>query len=222
MPADAASAARRRNGSRWLLVVGVALGAIFGVAISTSWHRDADQRTSHDSANRERRAAPVAATANTHESVAMARVRALETRLQALESQRSQDAATKPMPREPLSPEQGRMLVRAEVDRVRREARDPSWAPGAEKSFTTELRDLAAKGRFELGVVSCGTTSCIAEVAWDADAQPIEHANAILHHQFSINCVRTVLGPTPEQMVSGGKNRGQVLFDCTDARAEAR
>jgi hypothetical protein len=162
MPADAASAARRRNGSRWLLVVGVALGAIFGVAISTFWHRDADQRPSHDSANHERKAAPVAATANTHESAAMARVRALETRLLTLESQRNQDAATKPTPREPLSPEQGRMLVRAEVDRVRREA------------------------------------------------------------QFSINCVRTVLGPTPEQMVSGGKNRGQVLFDCTDARAEAR
>jgi|RhiMethySRZTD1v2_1073278.scaffolds.fasta_scaffold59078_2 hypothetical protein len=208
-----------RQGSRWLLAVAALLGAIFGVAVTTLWQRDGT-RTVRGEPNEKPGAAPVVAAGSTHEVVTLQRMQALETRLRELESRPAPDAGKPARPREQLSPEQGRALVQAEVERVRREARDPSWAPGIEKSLTTEFRELAARGHFELGPISCGTTSCIAEVTWDADASPIEFAPVILHHPFEVNCARTVVGPTPDQLVMGGKNRGQVLFECTEFRAQ--
>ena len=190
MREDTAAAAPRRRGSRWHLAVAVVLGTIFGIGVATFWRRDANERDT----------------------------RALEARLDALESQRSPDAGTKPPSRAPHSVEQGRKLLRAEVDRVRREPHDPTWAPGVEKLLSTELRELAPKGRFELGKVSCGTTSCIAELTWAAGAHPVEHGTVILHHPFSANCERMLVAAPADRIDSDATNRGEVLFDCTKWR----
>jgi hypothetical protein len=210
----------RQQGSRWLLAGSALLGAIFGVAVTMLWQREPSETASRKVENVASSAAPEVVHAGTNEETTLQRMRALEARMRDIENRQASEAGTQPLKREQLSPEQGRQLVRAEVERVRREARDPSWAPGIEKSLTAEFRELAARGHFELGQISCGTTSCIAEVTWDADASPIEFAPVILHHPFAVNCPRTVVGPTPDQLVPGGKNRGQVLFECTEFRAQ--
>lgn len=110
--------------------------------------------------------------------------------------------------RAPPTPEE----TAAEIERLRREPRDASWAPDAEKSLKADLHELEPKANFVLDKVSCGNTACIADITWNAGADPYAYGDTIQTYHYGIKCFPAIF--LAEQIVEDARRRAIVLFDC--------
>jgi hypothetical protein len=101
------------------------------------------------------------------------------------------------------------------------EAVNASWAPGAEQDIEGDLdrlkdQEWAGRGpiRFEVVGVSCRTSLCVVEVAWDSARTAVEDGAYLATHDYAQSCIVTVFGPSPDEVESDSPFVQEILFDC--------
>jgi hypothetical protein len=87
-------------------------------------------------------------------------------------------AAPPTQPPRTVEEERATMQARATFlqEAIRREARDTSWADGAERAVSDALREARREGVALLGV-ECHTTTCRLELTYDTPERRAEHAD---------------------------------------------
>ncbi len=93
------------------------------------------------------------------------------------------------------------------------EAVDPKWSAKASDSFIDDLAGLSQENGFSVVAADCRTTQCAVVVEWPSYDDATAHFDALLHHNYQINCSRETLLPEPGESAAG-PYQVTVLFNC--------
>jgi len=147
----------------------------------------------------------------------------LDARLRSLEDRAVQPSDTqnaKPVEDVPLANVEDRkrdfwLSFHKLVDDHRRAPVDPAWAD----RNTTKLKDDLLKTGlgFQVGELSCKTTTCLARLTWPSRGQAAKEYADVVHAPLRVNCVRTVI--VDEESASNGETGGTVFLDCANWKA---
>lgn len=116
-------------------------------------------------------------------------------------------------------------LKKQQADRYRQriadhdqEARDPSWAPGAETALTAGLQDVQKHvPTLHIEQVDCRTTSCSVKARWDSYEDAVRTSRFIIANPHNkLRCATEILLPDPADRSQ--PYEATALFDCTKAR----
>lgn len=103
------------------------------------------------------------------------------------------------------------------IQEHRQEPRDPSWAPGAERSLRHELDSLPELGATAFSV-DCRMTTCTVDVEWPSYAEAVARHAKMVEHPYSLSCGREMLVPPPEDPQR--PYRATAVFRCESARTQ--
>lgn len=128
-----------------------------------------------------------------------------------------QAAADQPLPsreesRKQLFEEFARDLQAHESD-----ARDATWARGAESSITEVLANRPGSN-YQVLSVDCRTTSCIAKLGWTSRKEALTGFQTALNATFKPNCAAKILLHDADS--EDAPFQENLILDCTEARAE--
>jgi hypothetical protein len=96
------------------------------------------------------------------------------------------------------------------------EARDSSWASGAELTISSTLLKLGERFGFRTGRVECRTTKCKADIEFPSQSKAIAQFSSLLHEVYEPNCTVSILlpdGAPPDSPVAA-----PLRFDCEESR----
>lgn len=93
------------------------------------------------------------------------------------------------------------------------EAVDPKWSAKASDSFIDDLAGLSQDNGFSVVAADCRTTQCAVVVEWPSYDEATAHFDALLHHNYQVNCSRETLLPEPGESAAG-PYQVTVLFNC--------
>ena len=213
---------QQRRPTRLLFVVALAAGALSGAIVSTLIARGMVRQPYATTTDQDTGAGVVATRTIAVDDGRAAR---LESRISRLE-QRPESADARRAPSEDPAaaaatvgpPPEFYYRRHAEfIDRVRAESVDPSWGPSTAEHLRRDMEKAKALIPFELVNVDCRTTSCLAVVQWDTQADALNGYHKIMMNPFRVNCEHTIL--VPEQPAANGKWQVTMTFDCNDWRA---
>jgi hypothetical protein len=151
----------------------------------------------------------------------VARLRALESRLNRLEARPEPTSASDRSPEAPVQPLDP-ALARAQ-DRERfaerlkehdRERVDAVWASHASRSFHTDLEHLAPGQGFTVVSIDCRSASCVGVLEWPSYDVARKNFIGVVHNGYSLNCARGM--SLPEATDPAAPFRASVLFNCDD------
>lgn len=95
---------------------------------------------------------------------------------------------------------------------------DRTWSRSAETNFEENLLSMS-DASFTLDRFECRTSVCLGELSWETDADAVRDAQRIAEQPYKENCKTSVF--MPELAVGQGlPTAGQLVFDCTDWRAD--
>jgi hypothetical protein len=107
------------------------------------------------------------------------------------------------------------------VARLEREGSDPHWSPGATASFKSDLgKTQAIQTGAVVKDVTCGTTMCAAQIAWNDYASAKKDYKSLLTEKYDLNCKRTVYVPPPDD--PSAAYSATLFLDCESFRADGR
>jgi hypothetical protein len=112
---------------------------------------------------------------------------------------------------------QRRELAASLRQEFEQDARDPRWAPNAERSFDADLRNVNNELGTTTRSVGCKTTHCYAEVEAKDLSSGRRAAAALMRGEFAMSCLRTAVVIDEETQPV----KLAVGLDCTESRAEA-
>lgn len=118
---------------------------------------------------------------------------------------------------DPLDIEHARVAELASWEEKKRslqgEPVDPKWSAKASDSFIDDLAGLSQDNGFSVVAADCRTTQCAVVVEWPSYDDATAHFDALLHHNYQVNCSRETLLPEPVESAVG-PYQVTVLFSC--------
>jgi len=151
-----------------------------------------------------------------------ARIRALEREIQNLAvAQSSVDAAGPRGSREEHESPSAAVQLEAGIQRHHESPINPRWASIATTRLTDDLETLGRAHGFDLAELECRSTSCLAVVRFGSYAAASASWRGLVHEQYRVNCMRTVLLPPPPPDPSASFSL-RLFLDCADPEAALR
>jgi hypothetical protein len=202
---------------------GVAVGVIAAFLVLSRTDRKAAPAPSVDTR--------VEVAAHSPEPGDALRIGNMEERLRALEA-RSSAAPPAPMASAssaaiaqsaPMSEDERAEHARQDhqrwVDRYQGEGADPSWAPSAARSISSELGRIGGKmGNATVVQTTCKTTMCAAELEWPTMEAAFKSGAGIVEHMYEMPCARELRHPPADD--PSKPYRATLYFDCESSRAQ--
>jgi hypothetical protein len=213
----------KRNGSWWISAL---LGIVAGVGSTflVSWLRPPREPAAGSS-----RPSSTGTALRPADEGELGRLRAIESRLNRLETHNEADAG-------PLA--QGRAAdserADAPVDPAAqaaeehekfhgylkdhaREPLDATWARSATGSFQGDLAELGTDKGFRVLNVDCRSSSCVGLLEWPSFDQAIKNYVSVVHQRYGLNCARGMSLDEPSDR--SAPYQASVLFMCNESGA---